>query len=405
LNRILSYRRRFLLIATCAVLLCSCDYKRSIDGIRKPRLTPKYNSKDKEPMGSYIAYHYLNSLFDNGVTDVSDQPFSRHRYEINYDKSLYIIVARGVFMNELDIESIMNYVSNGNTVFISADYIDHKLLDTLGVKARFNINSFFFGDEYEMKKNDTWLSLAHDPGKYGFYFIPFGSSVDDYDTSVTQILGYNEDREPNFVAVDHGLGKFVFHTAPAAFSNYFLLTKDNKQYLEKAFAYFDPAMNSVYWDNYYRAKRSTRARFSIIDYFRYHPSLYYALLIALAGLLLFIAFGGKRRQRVVPEKTPNTNTTVSYTETIGRLYLQKKDNRNIALKMFTYFLEYVRNHYYLNTQSLNDEFAEALSRKSGVPEARVKHLLQLMDDVDRADNVSDVRLLELHNHLQEYFKK
>jgi predicted nucleic acid-binding protein len=96
---------------------------------------------------------------------------------------------------------------------------------------------------------------------------------------------------------------------------------------------------------------------------------------------------------------------LSYTETIGRLYLQKKDNRNIALKMFTYFLDHVRTSYYLNTQSLNNEFSEALSRKSGVPEPRVKHLLQLMDDADQSENISDIHLLELHNLIQEYFKK
>jgi predicted nucleic acid-binding protein len=73
--------------------------------------------------------------------------------------------------------------------------------------------------------------------------------------------------------------------------------------------------------------------------------------------------------------------------------------------MFTYFLEQVRNNYYLNTQTLNNEFSEALSRKSGVPEAKVKHLLQLMDDTDRSENISDMQLLELHNLIQEYFKK
>ena len=77
----------------------------------------------------------------------------------------------------------------------------------------------------------------------------------------------------------------------------------------------------------------------------------------------------------------------------------------MALKMFTYFLEHVRNNYYLNTQNLNNEFSEALSRKSGVPEARVKHLLQLMDDTDRSADISDMRVLELHNLMQEYFKK
>ena len=175
--------------------------------------------------------------------------------------------------------------------------------------------------------------------------------------------------------------------------------------MEKVFSFFSAETNSVYWDNFYRLRRNMDDNFSIVKFFKKHIQLYYAFLSTLGGLLIFIAFGGKRRQRFVPEKIPNTNSTVSYTETIGRLYMQKKDNRNIALKMFTYFLEQVRNNYYLNTQNLNNEFVEALSRKSGVPEAKVMHLLQLMNDTDSAENISDMRLLDLHNLIQEYFKK
>jgi hypothetical protein len=361
-------------------------------------------------MGSYIAYHYINSLFTNGISEVINKPFSKLRYDINYSNSLYIIVARSVFMSNDDVENIMNYVSNGNTVFISAEYIDQKLVDTLGVDLSFDFESLFGLNEYQLEKKDTWVSLAHGssatPKKYGFYFVPFDNTIRSSDSSITQVLGYNESRDTNFVAIDHGQGKFIFHTAPAAFSNYFLLTGNNKEYLESIFSYLKPETNSVYWDNFYRLRRSTdENNFSIAGFFKKHIQLYYAFLLMLALLLIFIAFGGKRRQRFIPERTPNTNTTVSYTETIGRLYLQKKDNRNISLKMFTYFLEHVRNSYFLNTQILNNEFAEALSRKSGVAEARVQRLLRLMNEIDQSDNVSDMGLLEVHNLVQEYFKK
>ena len=401
--RLFRYRYFFLLTAT-AFLFDACGSKQA-SIIKRPQLNPKYSYRDKEPMGAYIAYHYTNSLFDNGVTEVIDKSFSKIRYDINDNGSIYIIIAKGIFMNNADLESMMNYVSGGNTLFISAEYVDQRLLDTLGVRATFDFSSFFVRDEYQLEKKDTWVSLAGEHNKYGFYFVPFDNRVIKYDSAVTQVLGYNENNDPNFIAVDHGQGKFVFHNAPAAFSNYFLLTNNNREYLEKIFSYFNPQTNSVYWDNYYRSRRSTEDNFSIVGYFKKHPPLYFSFFIVLGALLLFIAFGGKRRQRYVPEKIPNSNTTVSYTETIGRLYLQKKDNRNIAIKMFTYFLEYVRNHYYLNTQNLDDEFAEALSRKSGVPEARVKQLLQLMEDTDRSENISDLRLLDLHNHFQEYFKK
>ena len=361
-------------------------------------------------MGTYIAYHYVNSLFNYGITSVINKRFSDLRYEINYSNSLYIIVARNVLMSRDDMESIMSYVSNGNTVFISAQYIDRKLIDTLGSKIPFNFTSFFGVDEYAMEKKDTWVSLAHSSGKndkkYSFYFVPFDKKIISNDSVTKQVLGYNEKLDTNFIAIDHGQGKFILHTAPAAFSNYFLLTGNNKEYLENAFAYLSPETSSVYWDNYYRlGQRPDDDNFRIVDFFKKHPPLYYAFLLVLALLLIFLAFGGKRRQRFVPEKIPNMNTTVSYTETIGRLYMQKKDNRNIALKMFTYFLEHVRSQYYLNTQNLNNDFVEALSRKSGVPESRVQHLLQLMDETDRADQINDLRLLEIHNMVQEYFKK
>lgn len=360
-------------------------------------------------MGSYIAYHYLNSLFNTGVTDVIDNSFSKLQYEINRSQSLYIIVARSVFMSKADMESMLDYVSEGNVLFISSEYIDQKLLDTLDTDLSFSFDVFFGANEYQMLKKDTWVSLSHDSaanaGKYGFFFVPFDNSVISYDTSATQVLGYNESRKTNFIAINHGRGKFILHTEPSVFSNYFLLTRNNKEYLEKAFSFFNAETNSVYWDNFYRLRRSMDDDFSIFNFFKKHIQLYYAFLLTLAALLIFLAFEGRRRQRFVPEKIPNTNSTVSYTETIGRLYLQKKDNRNIAMKMFTYFLEQVRNHYYLNTQNLNSEFVEALSRKSGVAEAKVKQLLQLMDDTDRAENISDIRLLDLHNLIQEYFKK
>jgi hypothetical protein len=409
LKRRITYRH-FLLALSTIVVFYGCNFGEVTKKgkVKIPRLQPKYSYKDKEPMGGYVAYHYLNALFEYGVTDVTNQKFSNLRYQINYNKSLYVIVAKAVYINKADLESMLNYVDNGNTIFISANYVDEKLLDTLQTDMSFDLEAFYGLNEYKLDKRDTWVSLAHETDsakKYGIYFVPFDQQVRSYDSSATQVLGYNEEKEVNFISIDHGQGKFIIHTSPVAFSNYFLLTGNNREYLEKMFSYFSAETTSVYWDNYYRARRSSDDNFSIFNYFKKHLPLLYAFLIAVALLLIFLAFGGRRRQRFVPEKIPYANSTVSYTETIGRLYLQKKDNRNIALKMVTYFLEHVRAVYYLNTQNLNNEFAEALSRKSGVPEVRVKQLLQIVDETDKSENISDLRLLELHNMIQEYFKK
>lgn len=399
----------FWFLIVCSGILSGCHFNQlSKNKVRIPPLTPKYNFRDSEPMGSYIAYHYISSLFQNGVQPAEKKSFYEHWYNLAQDSSLYIILARTVFLGRYEINAMMNYVSNGNTMFISAAYLDEKLLDTLGVDMNPDWEQVYYLNEYRLDKHDTWVTVT-EPGvqtvkKYGFYFTPFTSGFMFPDSSGIQVLGYNEERRPNLIAVNHGNGKFILHASPAAFSNYFLLQPGNAEYIEKIFSYFPAKTEAVYWDNYYRSKTGGD-NFSIVEFFKKHPPLFFAFLLALALLLLFLSFGGKRKQRFVEEKFPVQNVTVTYAETIGRLYLQKKDNRNMAGKMITYFLEFVRNHYYLNTQILNNEFATALAKKSGQPESSAHRLLQLMRDLENEEQVSNLSLLELQNQIEEFTKK
>ena len=146
--------------------------------------------------------------------------------------------------------------------------------------------------------------------------------------------------------------------------------------------------------------------FLLSGFFKKHPPLILCFFDCTGLIVTFSCIWRKEKTTLCAGKNSELQILrYLIQKPLDRLYLQKKDNRNIALKMFTYFLEQVRNNYYLNTQNLNNEFAEALSRKSGVPETKVKHLLQLMDETDHADKINDIRLLELHNLIQEYFKK
>ena len=135
-----------------------------------------------------------------------------------------------------------------------------------------------------------------------------------------------------------------------------------------------------------------------------HPPLAYAFWLALALLLLYILFAGKRVQRIIPQLKPNENTTVTFTETIGRLYLQKKDNKNIAEKMITYFNEYIRNTYFLNTNHVTDDFIVVLSRKSGVEKDKVDILYRSIVATQGTDVVNDYQLLSLHEQIQHFYK-
>ena len=121
-------------------------------------------------------------------------------------------------------------------------------------------------------------------------------------------------------------------------------------------------------------------------------------------MLFYIAFGSKRKRPLIPVLPVNSNASLSFVRTIGNLYLQKRDNRNIAVKKITYFLEYVRSRHHMTTHNLNPEFVQTLSRKTGVPESRVQQLVNMTDYLNNTETITDHELFEINNLVDEYYK-
>ena len=182
--------------------------------------------------------------------------------------------------------------------------------------------------------------------------------------------------------------------------------------MQHAFSYTNNYPDHIYWDDFYR-KLSNRRRssgdngksFSSFSVILANNALAWAFWLCLLLLLLYILFAGKRRQRIVEKIKPNENSTVAFAETIGRLYLQKKDNKNIAEKMITYFNEYVRNNYFVNTNAINDDFVTTLSRKSGVAHNKVDALYRAIKQINNNTTVDDYQLLSLNEQIQQFYKK
>lgn len=361
-------------------------------------------------MGTYVAYQMFQHQFKAYFLYEQKKRFAEVKNDIEGSKNLYFIVADELMLLQSDVDEMLQYAANGNRLFISAAYIDEKLLDTLGIKLKYNGNFmpmlFDNRDADEMRRTFLQLNDTASMGKtaYGFFYYPMLEHFKNFDSSHTIILGVNETRYPNFIALQHGDGVIYLHTNPEAFSNYFLLKEKNKEYFEKVLSYMNSDRKTIYWDDFYRKGLYPEKNFSSFSVFLKYPPLKWALYLSVFGLLLFVLMGIKRRQRAIPITMPNSNSSVSFVETIGRLYLQKKDHHNIVQKMSTYFLEKVRTRYYLNTSHMNAEFFSSLARKSGVPETEVKSIFQYIQQLQEAETINDEQLLELHERLLPFFK-
>ncbi|MEO5647529.1 MAG: DUF4350 domain-containing protein [Chitinophagaceae bacterium] len=336
--------------------------------------------------------------------------------------SLYILVAKDLHMTYYEAEAMLGYVKAGNDLVLSADYIDPNLL------GKFECNTERVEEitsELKGFMTDTKVKLfsfSGDTSSFGYYYYPSLNFFSGYDFDKTTVLGWNEQSKPNFVVMQIGKGRVYMHAAPRTFGNYFLLKNENHAYLEKMLGYVRPDPKYVYWDEYYKFQRlSSRKRqnssgngsgsndnkddeFSSFKVINQHESLKWAFWLSLLLLLLFALFNMKRRQRIVPQIKANENTTVAFTETIGRLYLQKKNNKNISEKMITYFYEHLRKQYFLSTTQLNNDFTTTLAKKSGVGIGQIETLFRTISSVQSSANVEDFQLLSLNEQIQNFYK-
>nr|MCU0375183.1 hypothetical protein [Chitinophagaceae bacterium] len=221
------------------------------------------------------------------------------------------------------------------------------------------------------------------------------------DTGRHRILSYTEANMPDAIQVEIGNGHLIMVTNAAAFSNYFLLTGKNYRYGLALLSYLNPGADEAIWDgfylrNQYRAPQDS----SVLDVIFSIPQLKRAFWILMALSLLWVFNNLIRRQRIIPVAQLFKNTSVEFTQTIARLYFNRKDNRDIALKMIQYFLEHLRNKHYMPAHQMDADFARLLSGKTNLPLFDAEALTGTMKAIQQGAAVSDEDLLDLNRAIQ-----
>jgi hypothetical protein len=171
---------------------------------------------------------------------------------------------------------------------------------------------------------------------------------------------------------------------------------------------------TVVWDEYYLYKKYSYERRSADNdeegnswlkaLFSYR-ALKWALLTAIFTLLLYVLMEMRRKQRYIPVITKPRNDSLDFVKTIGRLYYDKGDHKNLCRKMAAYFLEHVRNRYKLKTTALNEEFITNLQVKTGIDETEIRSVVFFIRDMESAPVIGDHQLHYFHKQLESFYNK
>ncbi|HCF63617.1 MAG TPA: hypothetical protein DEU93_05155 [Chitinophagaceae bacterium] len=163
---------------------------------------------------------------------------------------------------------------------------------------------------------------------------------------------------------------------------------------------------TIYWDKYYTQKARTTGESNNTSYFSElmkHPSLKAATLLFLALMFLYVLLESRRKHPVIPVIQPHMNSSLAFSETIARLYLQHRNHKDIALKMITYFNEYLRSRYGLQSVNLEEQ-SEWISKKSGVKLEDVRATAYCIKQVHDYEQIDDELLSQLNDYIFKFYK-
>lgn len=354
--------------------------------------------KDKDPFGAYV----FKSLIDNSwLTQINTS--NQSLYELNElsDPNL-LILCEDFKITQSEMESLLNLVADGKTAIISAHQMDTIFTDSLGLKINHLSFNFYLDKIWgEDSLGIRFVLAPFDISKT--YWLPeqlLGQYFESFDPSTTNVIAENTNGEPVLLNVRYGKGNLLLSSTPLVFTNFSMLRSDNHAFVAGILSHLKPG--SLHWTAYYqlgRMEASTPLRYVLSE-----PSLKWALYILMITILVSMIFEVKRTQRVIPVISPLKNETLDFVKTISRLYYQKKDHKDLAVKKMLHFTDHMKQHLHVDS---NDEILEVISKvaaKTGSEEKEVKLLFDQMNYISNASYISASELKLLMDRIEECVK-
>ncbi|MGB6152133.1 MAG: DUF4350 domain-containing protein [Pricia sp.] len=394
----------YIIIAIFTVtLLVLLQYNRP----KKINWFPSYVSTHKIPYGTLVLDDIMKNLFGDRAIPVPITPFEFLSAHENTEGT-YMFVNEEVNFGETDLNRLLEWTAEGNSLFIASNDFEEKLLDTLHLNwARLygdlnNVRSLRYRLVHpDLKTNTGYLFNKEE---YATYFMEYDTEKMTVIGTVQNVNESNTSKEEfyNVVKCQFGKGEVILSTFPKAFTNYFILKDDNKDYTAGLLSYLDSSGN-IYMDMNYKSGKSVYT--SPMHIFLNTEELKWAYYLVLIGAVIYIIFEGKRKQRAIPVVLPLKNQTLAFTRTIADMYYEKGEAKPIAEHKIGHFLDYIRSHFHLGTVQKEDEFYSNLAARSSHTVHEIERLFGFLEQLRNQDTVTNYELQELNTAIEKFKKK
>lgn len=396
--------------------------------------SPTFSHVDKQPFGCFVFDSVLTQSLPNGY-HVTKKTFFQLDQEHAKEKISVLMVVDQHNLKQLDVKYLCNIARRGGKVMVvaSSSLDDGRNTDTVvvdelertfkvriedgmyfslrgilsGLKAHDNDmfdtiywnnrETMYAAQSYRMFYNMvggtlfvdsvpkvkrlayTLSAAGYDYKLDSLYvgdFTRFDTIVDEKER-IERIDTFAIKKVPTAVSVPYGKGEVIFVSSPLLFTNYGMLEGNTSVYIFRLMSYL--ADLPVYrTEAYVKTDAMLVAEQSPFREFIKRPPLRWALYLALLGVVLFITFTARRRQRVIPIISKPANRSLEFIQLIGTLYYQRKDHVDLVRKKFKLFAEELRKTAGVDISDVNTDDREylLLAEKTGMNSDRLKKVIR-----------------------------
>lgn len=396
--------------------------------------SPTFSHVDKQPLGCFVFDSVLTQSLPNGY-HVTKKTFFQLDQEHAKEKISVLMVVDQQNLKQLDVKYLCNIARRGGKVMVvaSSSFDDGRNVDTVvvdelertfkvriedgtyfslrgilaGLKAHDNDmydtiywnnrETMYAAQSYRMFYNMvggtlfvdsvpkvkrlayTLSTAGYDYKLDSLYvgdFTGFDTIVDEKER-IERIDTFAIKKVPTAVSVPYGKGEVIFVSSPLLFTNYGMLEGNTFVYIFRLMSYL--ADLPVYrTEAYVKTDAMLVAEQSPFREFIKRPPLRWALYLALLGVVLFMIFTARRRQRVIPIMSKPANRSLEFIQLIGTLYYQRKDHVDLVRKKFKLFAEELRKTAGVDISDVNTDDREylLLAEKTGMNSDRLKKVIR-----------------------------
>lgn len=368
---------------------------------------PSYVAQHKIPYGTLVLNDLIDRFFPDNRQHVYKPPFE-FLGENTHAEGTYFFVNDNIEFGEAELDRLLKWVAEGNTLFVAADGFEDRLLDSLRLKTASLFGELENVGSYRHRLVNPRL---HPEKSYVFEkegYVTYFKEVDPKKTTVIATVD-NDPKEDaptntfyNVIKHSFGEGEIILSTFPKAFTNYFILKDDNKDYTAGLLSYLD-ASRPIFMDNHYKSGKAVYT--SPMYIFLNTKEFKWAYYLVLIGVVLYIVFEGKRKQRPIPVVHPLKNQTLAFTRTIADMYFEKGESKAMAEYKIDYFMEYLRSRFYLNTVKNDAGFYKNLAARSSHSPEEVEKLFLLIEHIRKQEHLSNAELKKLDSAIDKFKRK